>query len=365
VFDRQPELRITQMPHRIFGTPIVAEMPVAATSFRSRVEDTNTITEKTINRLDLRPSLSLPFSPVSAVNIMPVVTYNYTQYNLTGETADSPKTVSKEYYTVGAVMEGPRLYRVFDAGETALKHTITPSLNFIHVPGYEVDGKDRQNVPSIDYLDESTPVSSLRLQILQRVLTKTGDTGAGRQIVRFNATQGYDFREANRSIQSPQDERRPLSTLFMDLDTNPTSWLVLNGDAAFNHYEHDYDTMSLEVGLKLGEFAYLSYDRRFTRKPKSVFHSGLAGINLTSKLTVEGSVRYDEVEKYAPNTLLEVRYKSCCWGVSVYVEGRRRVEETAAGEFRQIWDNKFFVMFSLKGLGEHGIKPPTIMGRKI
>lgn len=361
-FDQQPELKLTMMPREIFGTRFLADMPLTLTSFRSQVSDSGSESDVITNRLAVRPTLSLSFSPVSSLNVRPFISGRYTYYSR-GKTGE--EAVTTEYYTAGVTVEGPRLYRLFKGKSRAVKHVITPTLGYNYVPGSSLDWDDRLNAPQIDSLDASSPTSLLTFSLLQRLLTKKIDDGSARQIVYFNATQSYDFRKAGRELTFAGDKRKPLSNLVLDLDTAPFGWIVANANASYNHYESDYDTLSFELGLKWGNIAYLSYDKRYTREPKSVFQSGLLGLNLSSKLTVEASAIYDEVNSEFTNHLIDVSYNSCCWGMSLTAQGRKRVEALEGGEIRQDYEIRYFLMLTFKGMGEQGQKPPPLVGRKL
>ncbi|MFQ5431647.1 MAG: LPS-assembly protein LptD [Nitrospinota bacterium] len=360
LFDRRPELKFSMMPHEIFGTRFVAEIPATAASFRSEIRGGGADSDTATNRLTASPEFSVPFSPVSSFNIKPFVTGRLAWYS---RGANEEKAFSTEYYTAGAVVEGPRIFRLFKGKNRTLKHIITPTLGYNFVPGYDVDGDDRQIAPQIDTLDKSLPASALTFSLLQRLLVKKD--AAASQVVYFNAVQKYDFREANRRISIPGDKRKPLSNLFLDLDTRPFSWIVLNADASYNHYDSDYDTVNFELGLLGGGLAYLSYDRRFIRNPKSIFHSGLLGINVTKRFTAELSAIYDEVNGEYTNHLIDFSYRSGCWGASLTIQGRKRMEQLSGGGVRQEWENKYFFLITLKGLGEQGARPQPLVGRKL
>jgi len=359
LFER-PEIRFSMMPHEIFGTRFVTDMPITVTSFRSEIRTAGTESDIVTNRLNINPQLSMPFSPVGTFNVKPFVSGRLAWYS---RGANNEEAFSTEYYTAGAVVEGPRVFRLFGGKNRTLKHIITPTLNYNFVPDYDVDGEDRKIAPQMDALDKSLPASALTFSLLQRLLIKKDAVAA--QVVYFNAVQKYDFREANRRITIPGDKRKPLSNLILDLNTRPFGWLVLNADASYNHYKSDYDTVNFELGLLGGELAYLSYDRRFIRNPKSVFHSGLLGINVTNRFTAELSAIYDEVNGEYTNHLIDLSYRSGCWGVSFTVEGRKRMEQLSGGGVRQEWENKYYFLITLKGLGEQGAKPKPLVGRKI
>ena len=359
LFNR-PEIKVSMMPREILGTRFVADMPVAATTFRSEISGAGNKSDATISRLNISPRLSMPFSPVGSLNVKPFVIGRLAWYS---RGANNEEAFSTEYYTAGAVVEGPRVFRLFNGKNRTLKHIITPTLTYNFVPGYDADGKDRKMAPQMDALDKSLPTSALTFSLLQRLLVK--QDAAARQIVYFNLLQKYNFREANRVITIPGDKRKPLSNLILDLNTSPFNWLVLNADGSYNYYESDYDTVNLELGLLGGGLAYLSYDRRFVRKPKAIFHSGLLGINFTKRFTVELSAIYDEVNGEYTNHLVDLSYRSGCWSASFTVEGRKRIEQLSGGGVRQEWENKYFFLITLKGLGGQGAKPRALVARKL
>lgn len=363
-FTRQPEIRLARMSREFLGTPFVVDLPVTAVSFKDETKlEAMPKTENTINRININPTLSLPFSPSVAFNFMPFVSYRVAHYSRT--TAETDKPVTVEYYTAGASLEGPRVYKIFGSDQAAFKHTITPKLNYSYVPGYELDGEDRQRIYKIDSLDNSNPASNVTFSILQRVIGKSAEEGsAGRQLLRFDMSQSYDFNLANKR-DTPPEEKRPYSLLRLDLDSRPFKWLLLNTDLTHDYYTGMDESFNQEVGLALGKGLNISYDRRYTREPEAVSSKGLVSLKLLRNLVMEVSAIHDDLNGTYSNSMVEAKYNAGCWGFAVSAEGRRRVAELTNGAIRDEWENRFFLVVSLRGVGESGAKPNPIVGKKL
>jgi LPS-assembly protein len=366
VFGKRPELKIAALPHSLFKTPLQIGGEAVATSFYY----TSLPGSQTLSRLDLHPTISLPFSMSRLFNVTPYVTGHATYY---GDNISQTGPITTNYYTAGVGVEGPRMFRIFEAPGDGYKHTITPRLDYSFVPGYEVDGTNRQNAFKLDAIDYSTPQSLLSFTLMNRVFSKK----RGGEIFWLSLQQGYDVNEAIRTdIPSPT----PFSPLKLELKTKPGDYLVFNMDMSYNHYQSQPDTMSQELGFSTPESAfYLSYDRSYSRQQQSIspngvitylpqptiFSSGLLGYKISAKYSTEVSGIYDEYLQQYDGTLFLLKYTSCCWGASLTAGTRPRVTTLPNGAIRQESETKINFSINLKGIGDIGEKPTPLVARKL
>ncbi|MBI5178405.1 MAG: LPS-assembly protein LptD [Nitrospinae bacterium] len=350
IFSKRPEVKFSMMPQRVFGTPLVADAQATSSSFFSSANS-----NAGLDRLDVRPTLALPFSAGPYLNMNPWVAGRAAWYS---RGAADTKPLTAEYYSAGLGIEGPRMFRVFEGGTDAFKHSLTPMLDYTYVPGYEVDGTDRQNILQLDGADRHDPKNLLTMTLLNRVYSRS----RGDEAVRLNIQQGYDLNEAARSGGT---EKRPWTALMVELKSRPAPWLLLNADLTYNHYDQNPDTVNEELGIAPEGLFYFSYDRRFTRVPLMTYSSGLIGYRFSNAIAAEASAIYDEVLHESAGTLLSVKLDSCCWGVSLTAGSRVRTEPAVGGGTRRETETRFFLGINLKGIGDIGEKPSPLIDRKL
>ncbi len=348
IFAKQPELLFAAMPQYIGGFPLVLEGSASAASFFANRLGGG------INRFDARPRISLPFAASPYFNVTPWAEGRSTWYSRS--TADT-NAFAANYYAAGAGVEGPRLNRIFGAGEEAWKHVITPRLDFSYVPGYETGGDGRQRAVQLDIVDQHAPKTLATFSLLNRIYSRS----RADEIARLNISQPYDFREAQRiDIAAP----RPWGDLAVEFKSRPAEWFLFNTDFAYNHYDHGFSTINQEAGFTWDEF-HISFDRRFVNNPRSTFSSGVLGYRLSKAFTTELSAIYDEDRREATGSLATVKWESCCWGVSFNAGTRRRTEQLSDGAVRAETENRFFFSINLKGIGDIGEKSAPLIAPKV
>jgi len=366
IFSKKPELKAAMLPHMFLNTPFVVNGDFAATSFFS----SRLTGDQNLDRLEIHPTISLPFTMTKFLNINPWATGNALWYSNSLRGAGQILT---GFYNLGIGVEGPRLFRIFETGADAFKHTITPKLDYLYVPGYELNGVDRVNAIKLDALDYSTPANLLTFALLNRVFSKS----EGGEILWLSLGQGYDLNEAARTDTTT---KYPFADLQLDMKSKPASWLLFNMNMAYNHYISQPDTMTQEIGIAPPDSSfYLSYDRNYTRTQQTVssdgvitysanptiFSTGLVGYRLSERFTTELSAIYDEHQHQYTGTLFVLKFQSCCWGVSLTAGTRPRTISLPDGTLQQESETKFYISFNLKGLGDIGEKPTPLIPRKL
>lgn len=348
IFSKQPELLFAAMPQRIAGTPLMADGSASAASFFANRLGGD------ISRFEARPRLSLPFAASPFVNVTPWAEGRSIWYS---RSATDNRALAVTYYAAGMGAEGPRIQRIFNEGEGAWKHVITPRIDFFYIPGYEIGGEARQYAVPLDMLDQHGPKTLTTFSLLNRVYSRMRTD----EIARLSISQGYDFREARRTDIL---EVRPWADLKVELKSRPAEWLLLNADLAYNHYDHEPSTMNQEAGFTYGDF-HISYDRRFVNVPRSTFSSGLLGYRFSKAFSTELSAIYDEDRREAAGSLATVNWESCCWGVSINAGSRLRTEPLANGAVRSEMENRIFISINLKGIGDIGEKSTPLISPKV
>jgi LPS-assembly protein len=360
-FRKLPELTANLYPLQLFGTPVVGEVRNTVTSVENETLGESPVPISKITRIDTRPLLSLPLVPANGLNLRPWVEGRGAWYSR-NYSEETPLTLT--YYTAGADIGLPKFYRIFYPENGSIKHTVSPTLTWNLMPDYETD-EDRLNVPLIDHLEASSPVNSLTFILANSVVTQSSNNSLGREFIKLSISQGYDFREAARELTGPEDESRPLSPLILDLDSRPTPNTLLNMMIKYDNYTKTPKSVFSEAGVAFNNGLYISYEKNHQIKPESIFSSGIIGYQVSKGLSAEISTIYNELEYENPYSMLRLNYTSCCWSALLAVKQMYREREREDKSIERYIDNSFYLIFSLKGIGDLGGTIDPVFGRKI
>ncbi len=374
---RFPEISFVNQSQRLWGSPLYGSLTSSYIAYRTETVVNNVPSPYDVDRIDIFPTFTLPFSVAPWLSLTPSVGMRYTSYsNGIDENGDElNKSFSREYYTAGMVMAGPKFFRIFNTDSKSrpkTKHLITPILSWTYVPGYDFDGDDRKKVRVLDGVDYSSPVNVVSLQLLNQVLLKriTGaESSQTIEVVRFNLSQSYNIREATRD-DIPDNDKRPLSTILFDLDTKIFPWLMLNYDTTYNVYDGIWESSNLELGYRYQNTFHLALDRRVKYQGKdvedSVWDTVYVEINMPKNLSMDYSVIYNETDGEIFNNILRMRYKADCWSFGLNWYERKVNVTTDSGATELLNETGVLFTIRLEGLGNlvDGGKPP-IANRKL
>jgi lipopolysaccharide assembly outer membrane protein LptD (OstA) len=164
--------------------------------------------------------------------------------------------------------------------------------------------------------------------------------------MRFEVSQSYDFREADRE-PAPGTESKPFSDFRFDLDSRLMDELLLNADATYSLHDDVVNTVNVELGIKPLSNLSLYLERRYTRN-STTFLMGTFDWAFKKGWRFQASTRYDvETKDFLENNVSLLYDNPCrCWGFSFDFINRNLV---AGGESRD--ETKFQISFILRGLG--------------
>lgn len=350
-FAQLPQLTFASLNMPLGGGPVLFNQDARYTFFHiDQNPDASIDDNYDTHRLDFHPQLSVPLPVASWGAFTPTIGVRETFYSQ-GQTAGGGETgsFSRELFDVGAAFEGPKVNRVFSAGNagTKVKHVIEPRLTYQYIP--DIDEEDRGKIKVIDEIDALGPESRLTYSLIQRLLKKSraaDETFETREVLRFEVSQSYDFREATSSV-APGEDREPFSSLRFDLDSRLFEPLLLNLDTTYDVHRGDIDTLNAEVGIKPVRNLSLYVERRYIRD-ESTFITGTLDWAFTEGWRFTASTRYDERAKtFRENNVSMLYDNPCrCWGAGIDLIDRQII---SGGERKD--ETRVLFNITLRGLG--------------
>jgi LPS-assembly protein len=348
IYAQAPEVTFVNQKERIGKLPFFFNIDSSFTSFRNEKDKDKTELE----RADIHPVITYTFNKYPWLTFTPAVGIRETYYSRGINRRDS---FTRDLYDIELKMEGPKFFRIFDpeldSGRSPLKHIIEPRIVYNYIP--DIDKEDRREIIQIDNIDAVTSQNIVSYFLTNRMLKKNlGEKSATDEIFRLEISQQYDITEANRSDSISLNPNRPFSDVRFDLDTRIIKPLIFNYDTRFDVYESKINTANLDIGVNYKDIWYLTAERRYTRKPESIFVTGIAGINVTKNLNLQYSSRYDEYNKKFLENDYSTTYSSGCWEFSLDIVDRKYFAES-----EELNETKFFFLITLKdivSIGERG-----------
>lgn len=146
-----PEIEFRGRSHQLGRTPLYLSFESSVASIQQRDNDRSPALGPPLDadylRGDVFPTLTMPWSRLRWLDVTPRVTYrltHYTQRQLAGSRQVVDDSLTRQLWSYGVELVGPKLYRIWDTPESSFseryKHTIEPRV----VYGFD-ESFERQN----------------------------------------------------------------------------------------------------------------------------------------------------------------------------------------------------------------------------
>ena len=243
----------------------------------------------TVTRLDTKNTLSYPMK-IAFLQFRPLVASRQTFYD---RGANDQSNIIRTIFYSGADIS-TKFFRVFDVKSNFLKldinglrHVITPTIAYLYTHVPTIPGS---NIKQIDGVDSINRGNTATLSLSNKLQTKRN--GQSVDFVDFLITTEYviDPKSGvgatglvqNSFLTNTSNKlESQLSDLVFKLKVLPYSWMRLEGDATYEHSDHDninYNSFSLasyDLSFDLGKKGSFSIGQRYERKGKNEVTWGL------------------------------------------------------------------------------------------
>ena len=152
-----PRLAAAVAPTRLFGRPVYGSLSTeyAALPYRN-VSNGTTTSDFSLARLDLAPSLRVPFSKLTYLTVNTNASYRATYYDRSRDTAGNPSTepIGRAYFTMRSDVIGPVFNKIWDTPGSdtieRMKHVVEPAITVDYVAGFV----SAQRLPSLSHTSD-------------------------------------------------------------------------------------------------------------------------------------------------------------------------------------------------------------------
>ena len=365
--DKLPEINYNLPSLQLGETPLYFENSSQFGIYNLKKATTAPATtdDVTVTRLDTTNRVSLP-TRIGFVQFKPFVASRQTFYD---KGANGQTGIIRTIFYAGADMS-TKFYRIYNLKTNVLgldinglRHVITPSVGYLytHVPTIPIS-----DIRQIDVVDAITRGNTATLSLSNKLQTKRD--GQSVDFVDFLITTDYvldpksGVNQNSILVNTGSRLESQLADLLFKLKILPYSWMRFEGDATYEHSDHDninYNRFSLasyDFSFDLGKGRTFSIGQRYERKGKNEVTANLSW-RLNPKWSFSIYQRYNLKQTAAlPRGSQEQQYTLTrdlhCWDLDISLN---RKEDTGT---------TIFFTFRLKAFPENEFGFDQSMGKK-
>lgn len=316
------------------------------------------------NRLDLKPSLSLPLEG-AAWFLQPKLAWRYSRYQLQDNPGGDDLVRS---LPISSLDGGLFFERELSLGERPYTQTLEPRLYYLNVPFRDQDALPRFDTALSDFsfgqmfrdnrftgVDRQGDANQLTLALTSRFI----EDASGRE--RFSAAIGqiHYFQDREVTLRPTQiaDAERS-SDLIGELSASPTRNLNLSVTDQWNPHEDYTERLSARMRYSPNERQILGLSYRFHRTTELRQADAVLLWPLARQWRAIARWNYDLENGKSLDTIGGIEYESCCW-ITRFVA---RADRTNIDEELS---HSILVNLELKGLATLGRRLEDVLGRDI
>jgi LPS-assembly protein len=356
-YQRLPQLSLTGVSPRRSNRPQLS-LESEAVAFRhdSKIP--------TGNRLDLKPSLSLPLEG-AAWFFTPKAAWRYTEYQL------EDYSLGEHYIRsmpISSLDTGLFFERELAVADTPYIQTLEPRLFYLNVPY-----RGQNEIPLFDTSLNDFSFSQMfrdnrfsgadrqgdAHQLTAALTTRFIDDASGKE--RFRAAIGQIHYYQDRRVtlrQNGATETRTTSNMVGELGFRPSDALTLGITDEWDPEQQITERLSARLRYAPNERQVLGMSYRYDRSKLQRQADALMLWPLAPQWRLLGRWNYDLENEKSLDTIGGIEYESCCWTVRLIARAARNTIEDEL-------DHAYFVTLELKGLATLGRSLEDEVGRDI
>lgn len=262
--EKLPEITYSLPGLEVGETPLYFENNSSFANFNYKHAVPSPSTEDiSLSRFNTYNKFSLPMK-ASIFSFTPWVGNQETFYDkdINGS-AILPRTI---FYTGSDI--STKFYRIFNIKSNFLgldinniRHIITPTVGYSYNHQPTIDSGKLKQIDSIDSISRNNSAS---LELSNKLQTKRNNMRV--DLLDFRITSSYIFKPKYSSRKGSS-----FSDFNFDLELLPYSWLRLDTDATYNHYDDYFSNVNTDIKFILGEERSIGFGQRYQRKAGKEF----------------------------------------------------------------------------------------------
>ncbi|HJX32437.1 MAG TPA: LPS assembly protein LptD [Thermodesulfobacteriota bacterium] len=271
---RYPQITLAGIPIAVPRTPLYFSLDSDFAHFyREEGAETPsypTMLTKQGNRFEVDPRVTLPLSVTKNFLFQTEAGLLQTSYFNTSN--DDGLDDTRSLFHLASNLS-TKFMKIYDQGSgNKIRHTIQPEFLYTYIPD-----RNQNDLPQYDEFDNMAEENRLALAVTNRLVSKSyssGGTSSTKEILFLRLGQYYDL--------TTSDD--PFSDFFMELRSQPLSWMRLKSNLAYDIYDMEFDIVNGLINLEDRRKDYLELEYRYTKSEDTGFNASqpnyLAGIEL-------------------------------------------------------------------------------------
>ncbi len=340
--EKLPEIKYSLPNLKIGESPVYLENSFSAANlnykYASLNQDISPIQKDiNMNRLDTTNKFSLPMR-VSFIQLTPFVMNRLTYYDKgSGGASVAPRTI---FYS--GADASTKFYRIFDLKSNflgmdinGLRHIITPTVAYSYNHKPSVGSNKLLQIPDNNGIESIARSNAATLELSNKLQTKRENKSV--DLVDFRINSNYTFK-------TREGAGGRLGDLLFDLTLLPYSWMRLDTDATYSHYNDYFTSANYDFSFSLYKNLSIGIGQRYQRKSSNELTTGFNwSLNPKWKLSVYERFFLKDIPT-SDKGLKEQEYTVSrdlhCWQMDITYNVKR-------GEGESIW-----LIFRLKAFPE-------------
>lgn len=335
-----PEITMDGIKQKIDGSPVYYGLMSSYTNLYQENGDRG-------QRADVYPRLYYPTRLFNAVSVEPSAGIRQTVWYMDhyeNAAGDERREHSRTLYDfkLDTSTDFYRVYACNTAGWDRIKHDLRPQIIYQYLPE-----EDQSDFPQFDTLDRIEARNLITFALTNTLIARKsgpaqsqGPSAEYIPFLWFRLEEGFDINK------SRDDDPRPFSDLFGEVDLRPGRYVQLNGDFTWRPYDGQFYGYNMAVSLWDLRGDRLGLEYRFSRETDEF--QAVKSINanavwqVTRRWQMRGKYESDLERRQLIETGFGVSYISQCWGVDLDLMGDQENNYS------------FSVLVRLAGLGNLG-----------
>ncbi|MCW8971875.1 MAG: LPS assembly protein LptD [Gammaproteobacteria bacterium] len=308
----------------------------------------------TADRVDLKPSLSLPLGG-PAWFLTPKAAWRHTQYQV-DDGADTEQQLERSL-PIASLDGGLFFERSLKAGDTPLRQTLEPRLFYLKVPYENQDELPLFDTGSPDFsfsqmfsdnrfsgADRQGDADQLTVALTSRLL----DERSGRERARAAIGQIHYFEDRRVTLTSGSEaETRTTSDIIGELSLSPIDALNFRVTEQWNPELEQVERLNTQLRYSPGQRKIISMGYRYNREDALEQADVALFWPVARQWRMIGRYQYDLENEISLDTIGGLEYESCCWSVQLLARAQR---DTVDDEL----NHSVYLTLELKGLASLG-----------
>lgn len=306
------------------------------------------------NRIDLKPSLSLPIRREAGF-LVPKITLRSTYYKLNNQASGVPSDLVRAL-PVASVDSGVYLERDVNWGSRRWLQTLEPRVFYLYIPY-----RDQSRIPVFDSGQPDLNMSQLfsdnrfsgtdRIgdanQVSLGISTRFLQRSTGQELFRAGIGQIFFFSDRKVTLPGQAVEHGGTSDVVAEASATLRDDLTADGDLLWDRDTHEINRGGFDLHYNRDASHILNIGYRYIRQQL------LRQTDISLVWPIYGSWRfvgrwnYSLHDKRPLETLAGVEYSSCCWGLRV-------LWRQFVTDLNGVSDRSLMFQFVLKGISSVG-----------